>query len=157
MNFSKFDWLNIPPRVGLLVEQKKKKKKKGILVEIRMKKTRLLLVIMFIFIILGFLKIRLLNPALTVIDSERSTSLFQTSSNLFQNKSNLLFVKTHKCGTSTLVNTFYLYGIRRKLNFVINPYSHKLMSLDRLVPPRTAGGKGLDFRFLSLDLKWKFL
>ena len=35
-------------------------------------------------------------------------------------KQNLMFIKTHKCGTSTLVNTFYLYGVRRRLNFVIH-------------------------------------
>ena len=35
---------------------------------------------------------------------------------------NLMFVKTHKCGTSTLVNAFYLYGVRRRLNFVIQDF-----------------------------------
>ena len=39
-------------------------------------------------------------------------------------KKNLMFIKTHKCGTSTLVDTFYLFGVRRKLNFVLNPNSH---------------------------------
>ena len=34
------------------------------------------------------------------------------------NKENLMFIKTHKCGTSTLVNTFYLYGVRHRSNFV---------------------------------------
>ena len=34
-------------------------------------------------------------------------------------KRNLMFAKTHKCGTSTLVNTFYLVGVRRRLNFII--------------------------------------
>ena len=41
-------------------------------------------------------------------------------------KSNLMFVKTHKCGTSSLVNIFYLYGIRRRLNFSLKPYKHHL-------------------------------
>ena len=34
-------------------------------------------------------------------------------------KDNFMFIKTHKCGTSSLVNVFYLLGVRRKLNFVI--------------------------------------
>ena len=34
-------------------------------------------------------------------------------------KKNFMFIKTHKCGTSSLVNVFYLLGVRRKLNFVI--------------------------------------
>ena len=61
-----------------------------------------------------------------------------SSDSLYQNKSNLFFVKTHKCGTSTMVNIFYLYGIQRKLNFVLTPYWHQLKSLksDKLVPPR---------------------
>lgn len=41
-------------------------------------------------------------------------------------KENLMFVKTHKCGTSTLVNLFYLLGIRKRLNFVMHPYTHEL-------------------------------
>jgi len=65
-------------------------------------------------------------------------TLRKGSTSLFRNKSNLLFVKTHKCGTSTLVNMLFLYGIRRKLNFVLNPYGHQLESLnvDKLIPPR---------------------
>ena len=39
---------------------------------------------------------------------------------------NFLFIKTHKCGTSTLVNMFYLFGIRRKLNFVTQPWNRWL-------------------------------
>ena len=42
------------------------------------------------------------------------------------NRTNFMFVKTHKCGTSTLVNVFYLYGARNKLNFVLNPYTHQI-------------------------------
>ena len=38
---------------------------------------------------------------------------------------NLMFIKTHKCGTSTLVNAFYLAGVRRKLNYVVQR-SHEL-------------------------------
>ena len=42
-------------------------------------------------------------------------------------KTNLMFIKTHKCGTSTLVNPFYLKGVRHRLNFVIhNTISHNL-------------------------------
>ena len=44
-------------------------------------------------------------------------------------KMNLMFIKTHKCGTSTLVDVFYLRGVRKKLNFVMIPYTHKLSSL----------------------------
>lgn len=39
---------------------------------------------------------------------------------------NLLFLKTHKCGTSSIVNLFYVYGMKRKLNFVTNPWSRQL-------------------------------
>ena len=41
-------------------------------------------------------------------------------------ENSFLFLKTHKCGTSTLVNMFYLFGIRRRLNFVTNPWSRQL-------------------------------
>ena len=41
-------------------------------------------------------------------------------------KKKLMFFKTHKCGTSSLVNSLYLYGIRRNLNFVLTPYEHQL-------------------------------
>jgi hypothetical protein len=41
-------------------------------------------------------------------------------------KKNLMFIKTHKCGTSTLVDVFYLRGVRQRLNFVMHPYRHKL-------------------------------
>ena len=34
-------------------------------------------------------------------------------------KENFMFIKTYKCGTSSLVNVFYLLGVRRRLNFVI--------------------------------------
>ena len=44
-------------------------------------------------------------------------------------KMNLMFIKTHKCGTSTLVDVFYLRGVRKKFNFVMIPYTHKLSSL----------------------------
>lgn len=37
-----------------------------------------------------------------------------------------LFIKTHKCGTSTMVNMLYLYGIRRRLNFVTQPWQRGL-------------------------------
>ncbi|XP_063683618.1 galactosylceramide sulfotransferase-like isoform X2 [Bolinopsis microptera] len=52
-------------------------------------------------------------------------------------KKNLMFIKTHKCGTSTIVDVFYLRGVRRRLNFVMNPYQHNLKNLDgHLLPPR---------------------
>ena len=41
-------------------------------------------------------------------------------------ENSFLFLKTHKCGTSTLVNMFYLFGIRRRLNFVTQPWSRQL-------------------------------
>ena len=41
-------------------------------------------------------------------------------------KKNLMFVKTHKCGTSTLVDVFYLRGVRHRLNFVMHPFTHQL-------------------------------
>ena len=41
-------------------------------------------------------------------------------------KKNLMFLKTHKCGTSSLVNIFYLRGVRKKLNFVVQPDQHQL-------------------------------
>ena len=47
-------------------------------------------------------------------------------------ENSFLFLKTHKCGTSTLVNMFYLFGIRRRLNFVTNPWTRQL-NLKKLV------------------------
>ena len=41
-------------------------------------------------------------------------------------KKNLMFIKTHKCGTSTLVDVFYLRGVRKRLNFVMYPYQHQI-------------------------------
>ena len=41
-------------------------------------------------------------------------------------KENILFLKTHKCGTSSMVNIFYLYGVRRRLNFVMEPWHTQL-------------------------------
>ena len=52
----------------------------------------------------------------------------ESSHELF--KKNLMFIKTHKCGTSTLVDVFYLFGVRRKLNFVMFPSSHQLELLN---------------------------
>ena len=45
-------------------------------------------------------------------------------------KKNLMFIKTHKCGTSTLVNVFYLYGVRHRSNFALQPYKHNINSID---------------------------
>ena len=47
-------------------------------------------------------------------------------------ENSFLFLKTHKCGTSTLVNMLYLFGIRRRLNFVTNPWTRQL-NLKKLV------------------------
>ena len=41
-------------------------------------------------------------------------------------KKNFMFIKTHKCGTSSLVNVFYLLGVRRRLNFVVQKGEHQL-------------------------------
>lgn len=43
-------------------------------------------------------------------------------------KNKLMFLKTHKCGTSSLVSILYLYGIRRNLNFVLTPYQHQFFN-----------------------------
>ena len=56
-------------------------------------------------------------------------------------KNNLMFIKTHKTGSSTLGGLFYLYGIKKKFNFVLFPYTNKLddievKDIDRLLPPR---------------------
>ena len=56
-------------------------------------------------------------------------------------KKNLMFIRTHKCGTSTLVNVFYLFGIRRRLNFVMNSESFDPPDLEKpLLPPRPGSG-----------------
>ncbi|XP_063684643.1 galactosylceramide sulfotransferase-like isoform X2 [Bolinopsis microptera] len=60
------------------------------------------------------------------------------------NKRNLMFIKTHKCGTSSLVNTFYLMGVRSRLNFVVQQSDHPhtlALNIDPakmrpLLPPR---------------------
>ena len=57
----------------------------------------------------------------------------------FSEKKNLMFLKTHKCGTSTLVNMFYLFGLRRRLNFVLqSPHNHFITTkyIGDLVEPR---------------------
>ena len=56
-------------------------------------------------------------------------------------KNNLMFIKTHKTGSSTLGGLFYLYGIKKKFNFVLFPYTNGLgdievKDIDRLLPPR---------------------
>ena len=53
-----------------------------------------------------------------------------------------MFVKTHKTGSSTLGSIFYYYGIKRKLNFVLHPYTNILRDVDeayvkKLLPPRS--------------------
>ena len=63
----------------------------------------------------------------------------------FPRKPKLMFLKTHKSATSTLVNMLYLYGIRRKLNFVMKPYDHWLgeisqtIRVSELLQPRPGG------------------
>ena len=42
---------------------------------------------------------------------------------------NLMFIKTHKTGSSTLGGMFYLYGIKRRLNFVLKPFKNTLNNL----------------------------
>ncbi|XP_063688821.1 galactosylceramide sulfotransferase-like [Bolinopsis microptera] len=53
-------------------------------------------------------------------------------------KKNLMFIRTHKCGTSTLVDVFYLRGVRKRLNFFMVPYERDINTLDyrSLLPPR---------------------
>lgn len=56
-------------------------------------------------------------------------------------KPNFLFLKTHKTGSSTLGSIFFLYGVKRKLNFVLPPYTGTLMDVNEefvetLLPPR---------------------
>ena len=41
-------------------------------------------------------------------------------------RENLLFLKTHKCGTSSMVNIFYLWAVRRRKNFVLQPWTRQL-------------------------------
>lgn len=53
-------------------------------------------------------------------NSEHSTST-ETIVNANVIRKNLMFIKTHKCGTSTLVDMFYLFGVRRRWNFVMTP------------------------------------
>ena len=117
---------------------------------VKMKQLILLTAVTMLYMMISYLKIEQLlssSPQIPINTYTNSRFLKSypriNSTSLFQNKSNLLFVKTHKCGTTTLVNMFYLYGIRRKLNFVMTPYVHQLRSLDsdKLLPPRSAGGK----------------
>ncbi|XP_063675051.1 galactosylceramide sulfotransferase-like [Bolinopsis microptera] len=62
-----------------------------------------------------------------------------------------LFIKTHKCGTSTLVNMFYLFGLRRRLNFVTQPWSRQLDVDKPLLPPRPGG----DYNFQIAHVRFK--
>ena len=70
------------------------------------------------------------NAIATLTDSDQQFELKDkpSSSNSEQMliKMNLMFIKTHKCGTSTLVDVFYLQGVRKRLNFVMYPYQHQL-------------------------------
>ena len=75
-------------------------------------------------------------------DSEKSN---MPRTDFYAHKPKLMFLKTHKSATSTLVNMFYLYGIRRKLNFVMKPYDHWLGEISQtirvkdLLQPRPGG------------------
>ncbi|XP_063689082.1 galactosylceramide sulfotransferase-like [Bolinopsis microptera] len=54
-------------------------------------------------------------------------------------KNNLMFIKTHKCGTSTVTDVFYLRGVRKRLNFVLVPYKtdiNTVVDYRHLLPPR---------------------
>ena len=52
-------------------------------------------------------------------------------------RDNLMFVKTHKCATTTLVSMFYLNGVRKRLNLAMTPYGHFLRG--KLLAPRPGG------------------
>ena len=70
------------------------------------------------------------NVISTVSDSDQQFQSKDRSSSSHSEqiliKKNLMFIKTHKCGTSTLVDVFYLRGVRKRLNFVTYPYQHQL-------------------------------
>ena len=63
----------------------------------------------------------------TEVESETPANKHTTEkvTNTELQKTNILFLKTHKCGTSSMVNLFFLFGIRRKLNFVVEPFKRQ--------------------------------
>ena len=62
----------------------------------------------------------------TQTDHSRPLVHIQNHGDVVIRKENFMFIKTHKCGTSSLVNVFYLLGVRRRLNFVIQRGQHQL-------------------------------
>ena len=83
----------------------------------------------------GGLKMSVYSNKNETLHSTKSGAFFVTSlksdevgqiSPVIPVKKNLMFVKTHKCGTSTLVDVFYLRGVRHRLNFVMHPFTHQL-------------------------------
>ena len=80
----------------------------------------------------GGLKVSVYSKKNETLHSTKSGAFFVPSSKSDEVgqttpvKKNLMFVKTHKCGTSTLVDVFYLRGVRYKLNFVMHPFTHQL-------------------------------
>ena len=77
------------------------------------------------------------------LDNSFSKSIYgmPDSETTIKVKSNVMFIKTHKTGSSTLGGLFYLYGIRKKFNFVLFPYTNKLSEVGvedkgSLIPPR---------------------
>lgn len=74
------------------------------------------------------------NKVINSTESEHQNFLHSDQPESVSQKKNLMFLKTHKCGTSSLVNVFYLRGVRKKLNFVIQPDKH-LLSLSKTPRP----------------------
>ena len=78
----------------------------------------------------------------TISNNSKTTSNLSSQNVNIQTKSRVMFLKTHKTATSTLINMYYLYGIRRRLNFVAKPYNHWLgeisqdIKVDALLKPR---------------------
>ena len=69
---------------------------------------------------------------LTVKDSFRKAKISQ--------KTNLLFLKTHKCGTSTLFGSFLVAAVRKKMNLLMKPNGNFIHNdvphLAGILPPR---------------------
>ena len=74
------------------------------------------------------------SKVISSTESEQQNFLHSDHPVSVSQKKNLMFLKTHKCGTSSLVNVFYLRGVRKKLNFVIQPDRH-LLSLSKTPRP----------------------
>ena len=90
--------------------------------------------------------------------SEKMTSSDQSSPKedgvLTVLKKNLMFIRTHKCGTSTLVNIFYLFGVRRRLSFVMKPNMNALPDLQApSLPPRPGSSYNIQCQHVTFDPK----